>query len=131
MRRDVSTWILLLLGLGGIANGLVMLFASEPWFANVAARTGPFNRHLVQDVGVAFLTAGIASVWAARTPAWRTPLATAAALFIGLHGAIHLAEVAVGAVSPGHLLEDFPGVYLPALLLGAIALRSRAAAAKP
>jgi hypothetical protein len=130
MRRDASTWILLLLGLGGIVNGLIMLFASEPWFASVAARTGPFNRHLVQDVGVAFLTAGIASVWAARTPAWRTPLATAAALFIGLHGVIHLAEVAVGAVSPAHLLEDFPGVYLPALLLGAIALRSRGAAAR-
>jgi hypothetical protein len=127
-RRDVSFWILLLLGLGGIANGLIMLFASEPWFANVAARTGPFNRHLVQDVGVAFLTAGIASVWAARRPEWRTPLATAAALFIGLHGVIHLAEVAVGAVSPAHLLEDFPGVYLPALLLGAIAVRSARAA---
>jgi hypothetical protein len=32
--------------------------------------------------------------------------------------------VAVGAVSPAHLLEDFPGVYLPALLLGAIAVRA-------
>jgi hypothetical protein len=127
-RRDVSTWILLLLGLGGIVNGLIMLFASEPWFANVAARTGPFNRHLVQDVGVAFLTAGIASAWAARKPEWRTPLATAAALFIGLHGVIHLVEVLVGEVPPAHLLEDFPGVYLPALLLGGIALRSARAA---
>ena len=123
--RDISTWILLLLGVGGIVTGLIMLFASEAWFANVAARTGPFNGHLVQDVGAAFITAGIASAWAARAPQWRTPLATAAALFIGLHGVIHLAEVAVGAVSPGHLLEDFPGVYLPALLLAGIAFTSR------
>jgi hypothetical protein len=54
------------------------------------------------------------------------PLAAAAAAFLGLHGLIHVAEVLSGAQPPGHLLEDFPGVYLPALLLGGIALRSRA-----
>ena len=124
--RSVSTWILLLLGALGAVNGLVMLFASEPWFANVAADTGPFNVHLVRDVGAAYLTAGIASVWAARAPHWRTPLATAAALFLGLHGLIHVQEVLSGAQPPSHLLEDFPGVYLPALLLAAIAVRSRA-----
>ena len=96
--RSVSTWILLLLGIGGTVNGLIMLFASEPWFA---------------------------SIWAARVPRWRTPLATAAALFLGLHGLIHVFEVASGVQPPAHLLEDFPGVYLPALLLAGIAVRSR------
>ena len=66
--RDVSTWILLLLGIGGIVNGLIMLFASEAWFASVAADTGPFNVHLVRDVGAAYVTSGIASAWAARAP---------------------------------------------------------------
>ena len=123
--RSVSTWILLLLGIGGTVNGLIMLFASEPWFASIAADTGPFNVHLVRDVGAAYVTSGIASIWAARVPRWRTPLATAAALFLGLHGLIHVEEVLSGVQPPVHLLEDFPGVYLPALLLSAIALRAR------
>jgi len=124
----MMTWILLLLGIGGAVNGLIMLFASEPWFARIAADTGPFNVHLVRDVGAAYLTSGIASVWAARAPHWRTPLATAAALFLGLHGLIHVQEVLAGVQPASHLLEDFPGVYLPALLLAGIAFRSRAAA---
>jgi hypothetical protein len=124
--RGLTYWILLVLGIGGIVNGLFMLFTSEGWFANVAADTGPFNVHLVRDVGAAYVTSGIASVWAARAPAWRLPLAASAALFLGLHGLIHVFEVATGVQPPLHLLEDFPGVYLPALLLAGIAYRSRA-----
>jgi hypothetical protein len=126
--RSVSTWILLALGIGGAVNGLFMLFTSEAWFTNIAADTGPFNVHLVRDVGAAYLTSGVATLWAVRAPAWRTPLVAAAALFLGLHGLIHVAEVLTGAQPPVHLLEDFPGVYLPALLLTVIAIRSPAGA---
>src|SRR4029453_8070736 len=82
--RSVSAWVLLVLGIGGILNGFVMLFASEPWFPNVAADTGPFNAHLVRDVGAAYVTSGVASVWAARAPQLRAVLAGMAALFLGL-----------------------------------------------
>jgi hypothetical protein len=129
--RSLSTWILLLLGAGGIANGLLMLVASAEWFERIAAYTGSFNAHLVQDVGAAYLTAGIAAFWAACRPAWRVPLATCAALFLGIHGGIHLIEVLRGVQPAVHLLEDLPGVYLPALLLAAIAYRSRAAFPSP
>jgi hypothetical protein len=125
MARGATYWILLLLGIGGIVNGLFMLVTSEAWFVRVAADTGPFNVHLVQDVGAAYVTSGIASLWAARAPAWRAPLAASAALFLGIHGAIHLVEVLRGIQPAAHLVEDFPGVYLPALLLAGIALRAR------
>ena len=127
--RSVSTWILLLLGVGGTVNGLFMLFTSEAWFVRIAADTGPFNVHLVRDVGAAYVTSGVASVWAARAPAWRVPLAASAALFLGLHGLIHVAEVASGVQPPAHLLEDFPGVYLPVLLLAGVVFASRARSA--
>jgi hypothetical protein len=123
--RGPAYWILLLLGIGGCLNGLFMLLTSEAWFAAVAAYTGPFNVHLVQDVGAAYVTSGVASLWAARAPAWRVPLASSAALFLGLHGLIHLVEVLRGVQPAAHLVEDFPGVYLPALLLAGIALRAR------
>jgi ATP-dependent helicase HepA len=70
-RRSVSTWILLLLGIGGTVNGGFMLFTSEAWFTSIAADTGPFNVHLVRDVGAAYVTSGLASVWAAQAPHWR------------------------------------------------------------
>jgi hypothetical protein len=129
--RSLSTWILLLLGAGAIVNGLLMLVVSAEWFARIAAYTGPFNAHLVQDVGAAYVTAGVAAFWAGRRPAWRVPLATCAALFLGIHGGIHLIEVLRGVQPAVHLLEDLPGVYLPALLLAAIAFRSRAAIPSP
>jgi hypothetical protein len=124
--RGVWTWILLGLGIGGVVNGLFMLFTSEAWFTRIAADTGPYNVHLVRDVGAAYVTAGVASVWAARAPHWRLPLAATAALFLGLHGLIHVAEVATGAQPPLHLVEDFPGVYLPVLLLAGVVFASRA-----
>jgi hypothetical protein len=127
--RPLDRWLLLLLGAGAVVNGLFMLVTSEGWFTRIAAYTGPFNVHLVQDVGAAYVTAGAASLWAARAPAWRLPLAASAALFLGVHGLIHLVEVARGIQPAAHLLEDFPGVYLPALLLVAIALRARSEAA--
>ena len=124
--RDASTWILLLLGAGAAGNGAWMMLAPSPWFEAIAAYTGPYNVHLVQDVGAAYVTAGVASLWAGFQPRWRTPLATCAALFIGIHGAIHLVEFVRGVHPASHLLEDFLGVYLPALLLGWIAFRARA-----
>jgi len=123
--RDWTTWLLLGLGAGAIGNGLIMLLAPAPWFETIAAYTGPYNVHLVQDVGAAYVTAGIATFWAGRRPSWRTPLASCALLFIGIHGAIHVVEVLRGIHPVHHLVEDFPGVYLPALLLGWIAFRSR------
>ena len=125
-RRDVGFVLLVVLGSGSALNGLWMLLDASGWFTRIAADVAPFNVHFVRDVGAAYLTSGIASVWAARTPAWRVPLAASAALFLGLHGLIHVFEVAAGVQPPVHLLEDFPGVYLPVLLLAGVVFTSRA-----
>jgi hypothetical protein len=131
-RRGAAYWVLLLLGAGALANGLVMLVAPEPWFARIAADTGAFNPHLVRDVGGAYAASGVAALWAARAPHWRAPLAATAALFHGMHGAIHVFDVATGAQPPSHLLEDLPGVYLPTLALIAVALHGlRRTSARP
>lgn len=123
-RRGAAHWVLLLLGAGALANGLVMLVAPEPWFLRIAADTGAFNPHLVRDVGGAYATTGIAALWAAHEPRWRAPLAAAAALFHGMHGGVHVFDVLAGLQPPVHLLEDFPGVYLPTLALIGIALHA-------
>ena len=126
--RGAAWWALTTLGAAFLANGLAMLLAPEPWFARVAASTGAFNPHLVRDVGVAYAASGIAALWAARAPAWRTPLVAMAALFQVGHAVIHVFDVLAGAQPPFHLIEDFPVIYLPSVILVVIALRSRAPA---
>ena len=60
MRRVLATILAVL----NVTNGLAMLFAGPLWFESVpgAAETGPFNPHFVQDVGAAFLVAGLALI---------------------------------------------------------------------
>jgi hypothetical protein len=108
--------LLLLLGAGNVANGLVMLAAAAPWFARIASDTGPFNGHLVRDVGAAYVAAGTALLFAAFRPAARGPLTAAAAAFLGLHAGTHLLELFSGHSHGSRLLEVF-GVHLPALVV--------------
>jgi len=122
--RGFAFWTLWVLGALASLNGIVMLAAPEPWFVRVAADTGPLNFHLVRDVGGAYLTSGLAAIWAARAPHWRAPLASAAALFQGLHAAIHVFDVLAGIQPPVHLLTDFPAVYLPTLILIGVAVHA-------
>jgi hypothetical protein len=120
--RRIATVILYAIGAGAVVNGVWMLLDASRWFAAIASRTGELNVHLVRDVGAAYLTAGVALLWAARRPALRGPLAAIAGLFLGLHAATHLFEAASGVIPPSHVLEDFPGVHLPALLVIGLAV---------
>ena len=66
--RDLSLWIILVIGVATIANALWMLAGPMHWYTDLPAAvpdTGPFNPHFVRDIGCAFLTVGAAQVWAA------------------------------------------------------------------
>ncbi|MFB9263399.1 hypothetical protein ACFFWD_09485 [Bradyrhizobium erythrophlei] len=111
MRR----WIAGILALFNLGNGLAMLSAGSTWWAAVpgAADTGPFNPHLVQDVGIAFMAAGLglgARAW--RPTYW--PAALAGAGFLAGHGALHLAMIIGG--HDHHTAADLTAVILPAAL---------------
>jgi len=111
MRRALAA----LTALFNIANGLWMLFAGAAWYAAVPGviHTGPFNPHFVQDIGAAFLVAGLAlAVRAWRTALW--PAAVTGAAFLAAHALIHLADIAKGHVeSP---LRDIVAVVIPAIV---------------
>ncbi len=103
-----------------IVNAIWMLLGPAGWFENVPAAvpdTGPFNFHLVRDVGAAYLTSGAGLVWAARERAFRVPLVAIATLFNVLHAITHVQDTAAGRLPPAHWLIDSPAVYLPTLAL--------------
>lgn len=98
-----------------LLNGLAMLVAGSHWYASVpgVADTGPFNPHFVQDIGLAFLMAGVAL--AAR--AWRPrywPAAVAGAGFLAAHALLHLILIAGG--HSHHAAFDLLAVVMPSAL---------------
>lgn len=111
MRR----WIAGLLGTFNLGNGVTMLVAPAFWASIVpgVAEHGPIPPHFVQDVGAAFLAAGLGLIARAVRPSW-WPAAAAGTGFLLLHAGLHLAELAGGhAHAP---VSDLALVVVPAAL---------------
>jgi hypothetical protein len=111
MQRSLAA----ILGTLSVINGAMMLFAGPLWYASVPGvpETGPYNPHFVQDIGAAFVVAGLAL--AAR--AWRPrywPAAVAGAGFMAAHALIHL--VAIMAGHDHHAGLDLMIIVLPSAL---------------
>ncbi|MEJ0066603.1 MAG: hypothetical protein WDM85_15305 [Caulobacteraceae bacterium] len=67
--------------------------------------------------------AGAAFAWfAARPSSFARGAVAAAAVFLGLHAGVHIADAAGDPGGLADLVRDFPGVFLPALLAGWIAI---------
>ena len=119
-RRDLLFWMLFVSALLSAANAVWMLADPQHWYHDLPAAipdTGPYNEHFVRDIGSAFATMAVALFWAAFAPRWRPPLVAIAALFLVAHAALHVFDTARGFLDVHHWLLDFPGVYLPAVIL--------------
>ena len=124
-RLDRMGWLLLVLGAASVVNALWMLAGPMHWYEELPAGvpdTGPFNPHFVRDIGCAFLTVGVAQVWAAFARRWRLPLVSLSALFLVAHAVLHVYDTVVGNLPHSHWWLDLPGVYLPAVVLALCAL---------
>ena len=119
-------WLLLLLGIVMLGNAIWMLIGPMHWYTDLPAAvpdTGPFNPHFVRDIGCAFLTVGVALVWAAYSAHHRFPLAAVAALFLLAHALLHIYDTSTGALPETHWQLDLLGVYVPALLMVAVVVK--------
>lgn len=115
----------LLFGLGTVLNGVYMLAAPDHWFHQGppgVTDTGPMNPHFVRDVGVVYALAGLGLMWAAWNLAGAYPVHVMVTLFFVGHAVLHVVDILVGNLPVDHWVEDFPGVFLPAILFGAMAL---------
>ncbi|HLI66091.1 MAG TPA: hypothetical protein VKU90_06975 [Caulobacteraceae bacterium] len=123
MRRTITT--ILAAGLAVIlaGNGLAMLFAGAWWYNAVpgAPLTGPFNAHFVKDIGAAYLVCAAACAAFAWRPQAAWPALAAAAAFLTLHAAIHVADAIASPTCGQALMRDAPGVFIPALATLALA----------
>ena len=134
-KRDGWTVVLGIAAFGNLVNGVWMLADPYNWYWNLPAAvpdTGPLNEHFVRDLGATFSVMAAALAFAAVRPVTRVPLVGLVMLFYVLHAGIHVFDTLRGLLPASHWGIDFPGVYLPALLMLAIVYAlSRARTAAP
>ena len=90
----ILRWLLGLLGLFHLINGLWMLLAPESWYAAVPGvpLEGPFNHHFIGDIGFAFIASGAGMMMALRAGKTAATLALAGATWPTLHACFHVWE---------------------------------------
>jgi hypothetical protein len=111
LRRRIAA----VLGALTALNGFVMLIAGAFWYQSVPGvpETGPYNPHFVQDIGAAYLVAGLAlGVRAWRPRYW--PAAVAGAAFLAVHALLHLMMILGG--HDQYAAFDLLAILLPAAL---------------
>ena len=108
-----------LAALFALANGLFMLLAPLDWYYAVPTvrATGPANTHFIADIGIAYLVCGIILAYALPRLKMRWLAALTGALWLGVHGLLHVYELATGICSPGRFLADAPGVLGPPFIV--------------
>lgn len=126
MQRGWEKLLAALLGALLGANAIFMLVAPFAWYEAVpgVVRTGPFNGHFVRDVGAAYLVSALALAAFAWRPVRAWPALVAAAGFLVLHASIHVFDAVCGRSSLLDVVQDLPGVFLPALLAAGLGLRA-------
>ncbi|HEV7589643.1 MAG TPA: hypothetical protein VGO40_16125 [Longimicrobium sp.] len=107
-----------------LGNAGWMLIGPASWFTKLPAAlpdTGPYNGHLVRDLGVAFAVMGVALACAARNPARARGVHLAVTAFLVGHALVHVADLLSGRLPHRHWLFDVPFTFVPPLLFLALA----------
>ncbi len=125
VKQQILNFSLHLVGLAMIGNGLWMVVGAMGWFINIPAdmpATGDPNGHLIRDVGFAYIVFGFAVNWCVLQLHNRRPVFLMASFFMVAHALGHLAEILLGLLPTSHWWIDFPLVFLPGLIFGALAI---------
>lgn len=105
-----------------LTNAFWMLADPAGWYRSIdgVSNTGPFNTHFVRDIGLTYLTIGLMTAGAIRWPSASLPLLGGTTLYLGLHGLLHVWDIAAARLPMEHVLLDLPGVFLPPFLSAAL-----------
>lgn len=124
-KANIVRVFVLIVGLAMIANGSWMVSRAVEWFFHIPVdmpATGEPNGHLIRDVGFAYIVFGFALNWCALELKDRRPVFLMVAFFMVAHALGHASEILVGLLPTSHWLIDFPLVFFPGLVLGALAI---------
>ncbi len=102
-----------------LANGAFMIGAPLAWYHALPTvpATGPANPHFIVDIGLAYLCSGAVLFYGVLYPEGRWLALVAGALWLTLHGAFHMVELADGTATFARFKADAPGVLGPPSLV--------------
>ena len=117
MKERLMVVTALILGFAMVGNAAWQLAAPEGWYWAIPGvpDRGPFNQHLVRDLGIIYALSGVGLILGALRPEQRFGYWWAPTAWLCGHALFHIWEVMVGMCGPASLVEDFAGVTLPAL----------------
>ena len=127
----VLLWIL---GAVSLINGIEMFFIPSTWFFRLVPgvpETGPLNAHLVADSGTFFIAVGVGLLIAGFNPRRHAAAVIVAAIANLFHSILHVYSHEAGLLSLDHLGTEVVGIYLPTLLLIALAITLLRSPARP
>lgn len=115
----VAQLLIALVALIALVNGAFMLWDPFGWYQAVGTVkfTGPPNQHFIRDIGLAYLSAAAVLGYAACDVRGRWLAAITGALWLAVHGLLHLWEVLTGICAPSVFWQDAPGVLGPPILV--------------
>ncbi|MDZ4857600.1 MAG: hypothetical protein SGI88_01355 [Candidatus Hydrogenedentes bacterium] len=117
--------VFVVLGVLNAANGVWMIASASTWYETLPGRVpdfGAYNGHFIRDIGLVYLISGAGFVWSAFNLRTCRPVMIAQALWAGGHALLHVADLLTGRIGAAHWLLDAPGVLLPGVVLGILAL---------
>jgi len=111
--------LVLAVGLFALLFGAFMIIWPLDWYTSLptVVATGPPNKHFIRDIGIAYAACGIILLYASMNIHMRWLGAFAGALWLALHGVLHIYEVSVGICTPAAFVADAPGVLGPPILV--------------
>jgi hypothetical protein len=124
-RFSIISWLVLILAVFFLGNGVVMFFAPHAWFFELVPgvpETGSFNAHLVQDGGTFNLAIGVGLLMTFADPMRHLSAVVIAAVASLMHSALHIYSHEAGLLSLKYIGTEIGGIYVPTLVLIAIAI---------
>lgn len=118
MNKRLIMVVALLLALSSMINGTLMIVDPEQWYWLVPGvpDRGPFNQHVLRDIGFIYLLMGLAFLYCAFYKRDRFAICLIPTAWLVAHAIFHFWEIAAGICGPEFFIQDFPGVTLPAIL---------------
>ena len=115
----VAQSLVFAVGLFALLFGLFMIAKPLDWYVSLPTviTTGPPNKHFIRDIGIAYAACGIMLLYASANIHTRWLAVLTGALWLSLHGILHIYEVTVGICSVGVFWADAPGVLGPSILV--------------
>ncbi len=107
-----------------LANGIEMFFFPSLWFFRLVPgvpETGAFNAHLVADSGTFFLGVAAGLAFAAFDPRRNAVAVLIAAVASLMHAILHIYSHEAGLLSYQHMTTEIVGIYIPTIVLCALA----------